>query len=122
MVELTYSGTYGMLQHVFGMICDLAKARDGMQVMPVRSGMVVSKERLLTLDPDVLLLPTWDAKGNQNSDAYFQQIVSDPAYSNLKCIRQQTVYKYPEKYRYCVSHYIVDAAEYMAKLVYPEYF
>lgn len=121
-VEITYAGTYGMLQHVFAMICDLSNCNNGMEIMPVRSGMVVSKEKLVNLNPDVLLLPTWDAKGNQNSDQYFQQIVSDPAYRDIQCVKNRRVYKFPEKYRYCASQYIVDAAEAMAKLVYPECF
>ena len=67
-------------------------------------------------------MPTWDAKGNQNSDQYFEQIISDPAYKDMQCIKNKRVYKFPEKYRYCASQYIVDAAEAMAKLVYPECF
>lgn len=121
-VELTYAGTYGMLQHVFAMLCDLSNCNNGMEIMPVRSSMVVSKERLVALNPDVLFLPTWDAKGNQNSDQYFEQIISDPAYKDMQCIQNKRVYKFPEKYRYCASQYIVDAAEAMAKLVYPECF
>ena len=121
-VELTYAGTYGMLQHVFAMLCDLSNCNNGMEIMPVRSSMVVSKEKLVALNPDVLFLPTWDAKGNQNSDQYFEQIISDPAYKDMQCIKNKRVYKFPEKYRYCASQYIVDAAEAMAKLVYPECF
>lgn len=121
-VELTYAGTYGMLQHVFAMLCDLSNCNNGMEIMPVRSSMVVSKEKLVSLNPDVLFLPTWDAKGNQNSDQYFEQIISDPAYKDMQCIKNKRVYKFPEKYRYCASQYIVDAAEAMAKLVYPECF
>lgn len=120
-IQLTYSGTYGMLQNIFGMLCDLAHVRNGMEIMPVRASMPVSKEKLVELNPDVLFLPSWDAKGSQNSDAYFEQIVNDPAYRDLKCVKNKAVYKFPERYRYCTSHYILEGGEYMAKLVYPEY-
>lgn len=120
-IQLTYSGTYGMLQNIFGMLCDLAHVQNGMEIMPVRASMPVSKEKIVELNPDVLFLPSWDAKGSQNSDTYFQQIVSDPAYKDLKCVKNKAVYKFPERYRYCTSHYILEGAEYMAKLVYPEY-
>ena len=120
-VQLTYSGTYGMLQNIFGVLCDLSHVRNGMELMPVRSSMPVSKEKIVEMNPDVLFLPSWDAKGSQNSDTYFKQIIEDPAYKDLTCIKNNTVYKFPERYRYCTSHHILEGAEYMAKLVYPEY-
>jgi len=120
-IQLTYSGTYGMLQNIFGMLCDLAHVKNGMAIMPVRASMPVSKEKIVELNPDVLFLPSWDAKGSQNSDTYFNQIVNDPAYKELTCIKNKAVYKFPERYRYCTSQYILEGAEYMAKLVYPEY-
>ena len=120
-IQLTYSGTYGMLQNIFGMLCDLAHVKNGMAIMPVRSSMPVSKEKIVELNPDVLFLPSWDAKGSQNSDTYFEQFKEDPAYKDLTCIKDNAVYKFPERYRYCTSHHILEGAEYMAKLVYPEY-
>ena len=83
--------------------------------------MPVSKEKIVELNPDVLFLPSWDAKGSQNSDTYFKQFKEDPAYKDLTCIKANAVYKFPERYRYCTSHHILEGAEYMAKLVYPEY-
>ena len=120
-IQLTYSGTYGMLQNIFGMLCDLAHVKNGMAIMPVRASMPVSKEKIVELNPDVLFLPSWDAKGSQNSDTYFNQIVNDPAYKELTCVKNKAVYKFPERYRYCTSQHILEGAEYMAKLVYPEY-
>ena len=120
-IQLTYSGTYGMLQNIFGMLCDLSHVKNGMAIMPVRSSMPVSKEKIVELNPDVLFLPSWDAKGSQNSDTYFKQIIEDPAYKDLTCIKNNAIYKFPERYRYCTSHHSLEGAEYMAKLVYPEY-
>jgi iron complex transport system substrate-binding protein len=120
-IQLTYSGTYGMLQNIFGMLCDLAHVKNGMAIMPVRASMPISKEKIVELNPDVLFLPSWDAKGSQNSDTYFKQFKEDPAYKDLTCIKDNAVYKFPERYRYCTSHHILEGAEYMAKLVYPEY-
>ncbi len=121
-IELTYNGTFGMMQHVFAILCQASHVRNGMEIIPTKSSVVVSKERILQLNPDVLLLPAWNAKGEKDPDEYFEQVKSDPAYVHLKCIQQKEVYKFPEKYRYCTSHHIAEAAEYMAKLVYPEYF
>jgi iron complex transport system substrate-binding protein len=120
-IQLTYSGTYGMLQNIFGILCDLAHVKNGMAIMPVRASMPVSKEKIVELNPDVLFLPSWDAKGSQNSDTYFKQFKEDPAYKDLTCIKANAVYKFPERYRYCTSHHILEGAEYMSKLVYPVY-
>lgn len=120
-LEITYNGTYGMLQRVFAMLCDLAHTRNGMLLMPVHGNMAISKEKLMELNPDVLFLPAWSARGSQNSDAYLEQVKNDPAYKDLKFIRNNAVYKFPERYRYCSSQHIIEAAEYMARLTYPEY-
>lgn len=121
-VELTYNGTYGMRQDIFGVLCDLSMCKNGMKIMPAPSSTVVSKERLVDLNPDVLLLPKWNFFGKHNSDTYLQQIIDDPAYRDMQCIQNKTVYKFPEKYRYCASQYVVESAEHLAKIVYPECF
>lgn len=119
-VELTYNGTYGMRQDIFGVLCELSMCKNGMQIMPAPSSTVVSKERLVDLNPDVLLLPKWSFLGKHNSDTYLQQIIADPAYKDMQCIKNRTVYKFPEKYRYCASQYVVESAENLARIVYPE--
>ena len=34
--------------------------------------------------------------GKHNSDTYLQQIIADPAYKDMQCIKNRTVYKFPE--------------------------
>jgi iron complex transport system substrate-binding protein len=83
----------------------------------------LSKERLLELDPDVLVLPGWvsgDPKGG--ADAFYRATVRDPALEGLRAVRTGRVYEMPERLRTTTSQYIADAVRWLAETAYPERF
>jgi iron complex transport system substrate-binding protein len=82
----------------------------------------ISKETLLQLNPDILMLPSWvygDAKG---SDSFYDGIMADPALRTMKAIRQGKVHRMPEAMKSATSQYIVLGIEDLAKYAYPELF
>ncbi len=82
----------------------------------------LSREKLLTVDPDILMLPSWvygDAKG---SDTFYTSIVSDPALRTMKAVKQGRVHRMPESMKTSTSQYIVLAVEDLAHYAYPELF
>jgi iron complex transport system substrate-binding protein len=82
----------------------------------------LSKEKILELDPDILVLPGWVYGDAAASEAFYRQTVEDPALSTLKAIRQKQVYRLPEGLKAATSQYVADAVEYLARLAYPELF
>ncbi len=82
----------------------------------------LSREKILELDPDLLVLPDWEYGNPQGADAFYDQIVDDPALRGLKAIRQGRVYRMPEGLKSAASQYVVDAVEYLARLAYPQLF
>lgn len=80
----------------------------------------LSRETLLSLDPDLLILPGWVYGKPAGSGSFYQSIVGDPALRSLRAIREGRVYRMPEGLRAAASQYIADAVEYLARLAYPE--
>ena len=82
----------------------------------------VSKEKLIELDPDILILPSWVWGDPTGADKFFKKIVTDPSLQSMKAIKNNRVYRIPEKYKSATSQYIVYAVEELAKLAYPDKF
>jgi iron complex transport system substrate-binding protein len=82
----------------------------------------MSKELILQIDPDILMLPAWvygDAKG---SDTFFTNTVNDPAFKGLKALKSARVHRMAENLKTATSQYIVFAVEDLARYAYPELF
>jgi iron complex transport system substrate-binding protein len=82
----------------------------------------LSKEKLLELDPDVLILPGWVYGDPKGAEAFFRQTVGDPALAGMKAVLAKRAYQMPERLKSTVSQYIADAVEYLAKTAYPDLF
>lgn len=88
-----------------------------------RHGQVaISKEMVVLINPDIFLMPTWNYNQKQDVARYADQIMHDPAYRNIKAVRNGQLKFVPDKYRYVASQHIVEAVEKIARTVYPECF
>ena len=83
---------------------------------------IISKEMVVGIDPDVFLLPTWNYNNKQDVRGYAYEVKHDPAYKNLKAIKNNQIKFVSDKYRYVASQHIVEAVEAMARTIYPELF
>lgn len=82
----------------------------------------VSKEKLIDLNPDILILPGWVWGDPAGSDKFYKKTLSDPALKGLKAIKNNRIYRISESHKSSTSQYIVYAVEDLAKLAYPEKF
>jgi len=80
----------------------------------------LSKEKLITLDPDLLVLPGWVYGEAGGAEAFFSRVTGDPALRGLKAIRTRRLVRMPENLRATTSHYMVEAIEFLARAAYPE--
>jgi iron complex transport system substrate-binding protein len=80
----------------------------------------LSKERLIELDPDLLVLPGWVYGQAGGADAFYDRVVADPALRNLKALRSRRLVRMPENLRATTSQHIVEAIEFLARAAYPE--
>lgn len=83
---------------------------------------VISKEMVVNINPDIFLLPTWNYNNKQDVQGYYYAVMNDPAYKNVKAVQNRQLQFVSDKYRYVASQHIVDAVEKIARTVYPELF
>jgi iron complex transport system substrate-binding protein len=82
----------------------------------------ISKEKLLDLDPDILILPGWVYGDPAGADSFYLQVVNDPALKTMKAVRLGRAHRMPENIKSSTSQYIVLAVEELARYAYPELF
>lgn len=104
----------------FSDICYLAGVRNVLEKVEVPNGMPISDEKLLELDPDIMLLPSWDYSKSKNMEEYRQAILNNPAYKKMKAIKTGRVYKIHDQYLYSTSQYSIKAIEEIFQVSYPE--
>ncbi len=83
---------------------------------------VISKEQVVLINPDVFLLPTWNGGKKKDVQAFADTLRHDPAYQNIKAVKNDDLVFVDDKYRYVASHHVAEAVETFAKGVYPEAF
>jgi iron complex transport system substrate-binding protein len=82
----------------------------------------VSKELLVELDPDILVLPGWIYGEENGAEQFKKSIVEDPALQSMTAIQEGRVFQVPERHRSAVSQYMVLGIRSLAELAYPDRF
>jgi iron complex transport system substrate-binding protein len=82
----------------------------------------VSREMILQLDPDIIMLPGWVYGDVKGSDSFYNGFVNDPAFRSLRAVKQGRVHRMPEPMKTATSQYIIFGIEDLAKYAYPELF
>jgi iron complex transport system substrate-binding protein len=80
----------------------------------------LSKEKLIELDPDLLVLPGWVYGQEGGAEGFYARVAADPALRGLKALRNRRLVRIPENLRATTSHYIVESIEFLARAAYPE--
>jgi iron complex transport system substrate-binding protein len=79
----------------------------------------ISREKLLALDPDVLVLPGWVYNDPSGAAAFYAQFTRDPSLRGLRAVKSGRVYQMPERLKSTTSQYIAEAVEWLARTAYP---
>jgi len=82
----------------------------------------LSKEKVLQIDPDLLVLPGWVFGDPGGASAFLSRFTRDPAFRSLAAVKNNKVLMMPEKLKSTTSQYIASAVEWLAEKAYPELF
>lgn len=82
----------------------------------------LSKEQILALDPDLILLPSWSYDGSSDPQKYLAGFLADPVFAGLKAVKNKRVLVMQDKHLQSTSQYMADAVEDLAKAGYPALF
>ena len=72
----------------------------------------MSKELIVEINPDVLFLPGW-ASNDSEVQAFYQDIIDDPALASVTAVKSGRVYAVPEHLRGTYSQYLADTIEFV---------
>lgn len=121
---LSFRGILGKKGTLFSEVLAMARVKDGAARYDVPKGTnaYLSLEILPEIDPDVILLPVWKVKAGDDEKGFAREIMENPAYRDVKAVKNGRLIPFPEKYKYVMSQHITDAMEASARAVYPELF
>ena len=121
---LSFRGILGKKGTLFADVLEKARVRDGANVYEVPKGAdaYISNELLPKINPDVILLPVWRVKEGDDQYKFAAELKANPAFRDVTAVKENRLVPFPEKYKYVMSHHVVDAIEAAAKAVYPEAF
>lgn len=121
---MSFRGILGKKGTLFSDVLRLAHVKDGAAVYEVPKGAdaYLSLEILPKIDPDVILLPNWRVKAGDDTKAFEEGLLSNPALREVTAVKERRLVPFSEKYKYVMSQHVVDAVEAAARAVYPEVF
>jgi len=82
----------------------------------------ISKEQILEWDPDIIVIPSASYNPKKTSQQYVEEFKKDPAFKNLKAVKNNAVIILDDRHIQTVSHYIVEGIYDLAKAAYPYLF
>lgn len=122
-MAFSFIGAIGRKDNLLDDIFQYAHVRNGAAEAGLDQGSnSLSKERIIAINPDVFLLPTWNFDSNNDVQKYAEQVAADPAFKNIKAIKNKRLEFVSDRYRYVASQHVTDSIEAVAKAVYPELF
>jgi len=118
-LAFSFSGPFGREGGMFDDMCQQAGIKNGAAVLGLTKNQLLSKEQVVALDPDVILLPDW-SQDKKDPKIFRKQFTTDPAYQALKALHNGCLLTVPDRYRYSASQYAVEAVEALSRTIYPQ--
>jgi iron complex transport system substrate-binding protein len=123
-VALDYNnwGTANGADTTWQVVLDLAGVTNG--AAPFAGGdfgqVPLSKEMVVEINPDILFIPgyIWGEAGA--AEAFEEQVRADPALQSVAAVETDMVIAFPERLKGTYSHFLIDAAELVHRLAYPD--
>ena len=121
-VFLSLMPTYGGKGSSFDDACHYAGVINGVSAYGLRNGQEVTKEVILSIDPDVLFLPDYPWKGQEWLDAYIRSYTEDPALQTLKALKNHSLVSPRSSFLYNCSQDFVYGVQEIAYRIYGDEF
>ena len=121
-VPLSLMGAFGGKGTTFDDICNYANVTNGISAAGIDKNAVIAKEKIVEINPDAFILPTWDFGKSGDAKNFINETMNDPALKTVKAIKNSRLIQIHDAYLYSISHYAANAVDEIARAVYPEYF
>ena len=115
---ISMSPTFGSKGGLFDHLCTMAGVVNGAVEIGLEAGQSLTKEHILAVNPDVLIVPVWNDHGSYDIDKFNREYLDDPALQTVQAIRTQQIVRPHEGYIYNASQDMVFGAQDIAHLAY----
>lgn len=88
----------------------------------MESWVQISKEKIIELNPDVLILPSWFYDQKNTVESFVDGIKNDKSMADVKAVKNGRILTLPNPHMSAISQYVVLGIEDTAKAAYPELF
>ena len=117
---ISMSPTFGSKGGLFDHLCTMAGVVNGAAEIGLEAGQSLTKEHILAVNPDVLIVPVWNDHGSYDIVKFNREYLDDPALQTVQAIRTQRIVRPHEGYIYNASQDMVFGAQDIAHLAYGE--
>lgn len=121
-IRHTLMGDSGGKGSTFEDICRYAGVNDGAALAGLGRNDALTKEQIVSINPDIILLSLWDYTGKTDMKKFGEDVQNDPALQQVKAVKSKKLIGVPDSHLSCTSQYIVKGVQDVAKAAYPQYF
>lgn len=110
-------GTNGMIGgkgSMFAEICELAGMKDATATLDIRPGVILAKESVVNLAPDLIVIPGNEYDTENYTSLTGEDLLKDPALQTVPAIRNKKICRVSAKEIYSLNHYLLGVAEALA--------
>lgn len=121
-VLVSLMSSYGGSGCIFDKMCEDAGVINGIAAAGIKNGHNLTKEMLVKINPDILLMPSYHDHGNYDVSKFNQEYLEDPSLQTLKAIQNNQLLYPREGYIYNASQDFVYGVKELAYIAYGEAF
>lgn len=110
--------SYGGIGCSFDDMCKYAGVENGLATVGLHNGQQLTKEMLVKIDPDVLIMPVYNDHGKFDIKKYNDEFLNDPSLQTMKAIKNKQLFYPHESYIYNTSQDIVFGVQEIARAAY----
>lgn len=121
-IALAYSlmGAFGSKNGLFHDICVRSGLRNGAALAGLERGEHLSKEKIVSTNPDILIFPQYSATKKGDVNKLREDVLSDESLQTVKAVKNKNYIIIADRYRYSASQYMADAILLLSRQAYPE--
>jgi iron complex transport system substrate-binding protein len=122
LVLLSLMTAYGGEGCAYDAACREANVINGISEAGLKTGQQLSKEMLIKINPDIMLMPVYTDRGKYDTQAFIDSYVKDPSLRTVKAIQDKKLIYPREQFIYNCSQDIVYCVQEIARCAYGEEF
>ena len=121
-VLVSLMSSYGGKGCIFDDMCKEAGVINGVSAAGIKNGQQITKEILVKIDPDLLIMPVYNDHGNFDIKKYNREFLEDPSLQTMRAIKNKQLFYPNEGYIYNCSQDVVFGVQEIAHAAYGEAF